>query len=319
MKRLWFSLVLIGLLSAACGSPGATIATQPAPTETPAPPTPTPDDLTPAQRAALQTLADILKVPVDQIKFISTEAVEWPDACLGLAQGNIVCAQVVTPGFRIILEADGKRYEYHTDTDGSTVIPVPGDSASVETIVVNALAAMLGLRPNEIIVVNNTPMEWPDACLGMEQLDMACAEVITPGFLVVLEANGVQYEYHTNQDGSVVLSATALAWHREGGIAGFCDDLTISRLGEFQASYCRPNRATANGDLAKILSEAELAEFSKWLNEFGTVTIKVEDPAVADQMKVTLTLNGMGRRQPTEAEQQRLMNWAQTIYDRVKP
>jgi hypothetical protein len=64
MKRLLFTLILVGLLAAACGSPGVSdlpttepTSTQPAPTTTPVPPTtlpPTsthiPVDIPPAQR-----------------------------------------------------------------------------------------------------------------------------------------------------------------------------------------------------------------------------------------------------------------------------
>jgi hypothetical protein len=324
MKRLWFSLILIGSLLAACGSPGASIVTQPAstPTSVLPPPSPThiPVDLSPAQRAALQQLAKSLNAPVEQIKLLSTEAVEWPDGCLGVARPGVMCAQVITPGFRILLEADGKQYEYHTTTDGSVVLPAAEDSLAAETTAVQSLAAMLGLRPDVINVISVTRTEWPDACLGIAQPGLVCAQVITPGFLIVLEADGAQYEYHTNQDASVVRSATLLlTWHREGGIAGFCDDLVVYVSGEVQASQCRPNGLTATGNLQKLLSETGLAEFNGWLSEFGTVTITMEDPAVADQMKVTLTLSGHGARQPSAEERQQLVNWAQNLYNRVKP
>ena len=31
-------------------------------------------------------------------------------------------AQVVTPGFRLVFEYEGRQYEYHTDQDDSTVV-----------------------------------------------------------------------------------------------------------------------------------------------------------------------------------------------------
>lgn len=322
MKPLLFLLMVIGLVLAACGSPSATIVTQPAPLPTSEPPTPThiPVDLTPTQRAVLQQLATSLNMSVDQIKLLSTEAVDWPDGCLGVTRMGVMCLQVITPGFRILLEANGKQYEYHTNTDGSVVIPVAGDSSAVEMMAAQGLATMLNIRPAAIKVISLTPMEWPDSCLGIAQPGMACAEVITPGFLIVLEADGVQYEYHTNQDASVLRSATsALTWRREGGFAGFCDELQVYVSGEIQASWCRPTGSTSTSHLSVILSKDEQKQFSDWLNEFGAVTVTFQDPPAADQMKVTLTLNGYGKRQPTEAEQQLLVAWAQTLYDRVKP
>jgi len=46
---------------------------------------------------------------------VSAEAVEWPDASLGNPQPGMVYAQVVTPGYKIILSARGQQYEYHSE------------------------------------------------------------------------------------------------------------------------------------------------------------------------------------------------------------
>jgi hypothetical protein len=53
-------------------------------------------------------------VPVDQVQLISTEAVQWPDGCLGIIRMGVMCMRGPIDGFRIILEANGKQYEYHT-------------------------------------------------------------------------------------------------------------------------------------------------------------------------------------------------------------
>lgn len=50
---------------------------------------------------------------------VEAEAVLWPDACLGAAEPGEICAQVVTPGYRIIIERGGQRTEYHTDLRGN--------------------------------------------------------------------------------------------------------------------------------------------------------------------------------------------------------
>ena len=43
------------------------------------------------------------------------EAVEWPDSSLGCPQPGFFYAQVITPGFQVVLEANGKEYDYHSD------------------------------------------------------------------------------------------------------------------------------------------------------------------------------------------------------------
>ena len=40
----------------------------------------------------------------------------WPDSSLGCPKPNMNYLQVITPGYRIVLEAQGRSYEYHTDT-----------------------------------------------------------------------------------------------------------------------------------------------------------------------------------------------------------
>ncbi|MDA1052723.1 MAG: beta-propeller domain-containing protein [Planctomycetota bacterium] len=55
---------------------------------------------------------------------------EWPDSCLGVAAEDVVCAQVITPGFKIVFEYALTEYIYHTDT-GDRVIAV--DDPVVET------------------------------------------------------------------------------------------------------------------------------------------------------------------------------------------
>ena len=48
--------------------------------------------------------------------------VEWPNACLGIEQPDVACAEIITPGYRVLLEADGVLYEYHTDTGSRAVL-----------------------------------------------------------------------------------------------------------------------------------------------------------------------------------------------------
>jgi hypothetical protein len=44
------------------------------------------------------------------------ESQEWPDASLGCPQQGMFYAQVITPGYVVVVAGGGKRLEYHTDT-----------------------------------------------------------------------------------------------------------------------------------------------------------------------------------------------------------
>ena len=50
-------------------------------------------------------------------------------------------------------------------------------------------------------IVSVDAVDWPDACLGAAGPDEACAEVITPGYLVVLDRSGESIEYHASRAG----------------------------------------------------------------------------------------------------------------------
>lgn len=49
-----------------------------------------------------------------EIAVVSAEAVTWPDTSYGCPQPGMAYTQVLTDGTRIILEAEGRRYDYHT-------------------------------------------------------------------------------------------------------------------------------------------------------------------------------------------------------------
>jgi hypothetical protein len=54
-------------------------------------------------------------VSTSQIQIVDTAEVEWPDSSLGCPQPGMSYLQVITPGYRIVLEANGTRYEYHSN------------------------------------------------------------------------------------------------------------------------------------------------------------------------------------------------------------
>ncbi len=68
-------------------------------------------------QAAVTDLAEHLNLSTAVITVVSVEAVEWSDASLGCPADGVMYAQVITPGYQIVLEADGQRYNYHTNTE----------------------------------------------------------------------------------------------------------------------------------------------------------------------------------------------------------
>src|SRR3989304_3022362 len=72
-------------------------------------------EYSPVVDIAKKDLSDRLKIPVADIQLVKEEAVDWPDASLGYPEEGMMYAQVITPGFKIILKSGNKLYEYHSD------------------------------------------------------------------------------------------------------------------------------------------------------------------------------------------------------------
>jgi len=71
--------------------------------------------------SAKMDLAQRLSIPTSQIKAIETKEAIWPDASLGCPQPGVVYAQVQTPGYIIMLEYAGDKFEYHATIRGETL------------------------------------------------------------------------------------------------------------------------------------------------------------------------------------------------------
>jgi len=82
-------------------------------------------DHIPAVASARTRLAAHLSITEDAIRVVSAEAVDWSDACIGIHEPGQMCAQVITPGYSIIVDVDGQSYELHTNATGSVVGIVP--------------------------------------------------------------------------------------------------------------------------------------------------------------------------------------------------
>jgi len=65
---------------------------------------------------AKNDLAERLGISEKQIEVVDVAKTTWPDASLGCPKLGVLYIQVVTDGYRILLDANGTIYEYHTDT-----------------------------------------------------------------------------------------------------------------------------------------------------------------------------------------------------------
>jgi len=68
-----------------------------------------------AVERARRDLATRLSVNEDEIKEVSVEAADFPDMALGAPVEGEMSGQMITPGWRIRLTADGKSFEYRAN------------------------------------------------------------------------------------------------------------------------------------------------------------------------------------------------------------
>jgi hypothetical protein len=86
----------------------------------------------------------------------------------------------------------------------SDVEPIPGSEEALAAAVAH-LTEQTGVSESDIRLVSIETVEWSDAALGCPQEGFMYAQVITPGYLIILEARDQSYEYHTDQAANVVL------------------------------------------------------------------------------------------------------------------
>jgi hypothetical protein len=98
--------------------------------------------------------------------------------------------------------------------------PVEGEVQGSEQLVELAkadLAQWLGIASDEIEVQSVEPTEFPDASLGVPEPGKSYAQVVTPGYVIDLSADGETYRYHAG-DGRVVAVPDEAAKPPEGRI-----------------------------------------------------------------------------------------------------
>jgi hypothetical protein len=74
----------------------------------------------------MQAIADLVVMDdgagsTAALTIVSAEVVDWPDTFLGCPVDGAFAAQVITPGYRVVVEYEGERIEVHTDMTGHAV------------------------------------------------------------------------------------------------------------------------------------------------------------------------------------------------------
>lgn len=232
-------MVALLLLLVACGTaatpepvPTTTAPATPVPATETVEPTlgrglPTPDgvELPADTLEAIRTAAAVAEVPKEQVTIVEVVPTDFPSTALGCPEPGRAYAEVIVPGYVVIVEAGGERYEFHTDAEGSQVVrclepssvdrgieepSMPASEALIEDAK-ELVSRETGVDAADLTLLESESVEWSDASLGCPQPGMMYAQVITPGFRLVFEGpTGEQFAVHTDASGAsmVLCSAT---------------------------------------------------------------------------------------------------------------
>lgn len=334
-------LLLAVTLFSACGDHSTPIASPTVPflPETTATPSVEPNY---ALNNAIQMLAQRLDLDAAQIEAVAVEAVDWPDVCLAVSLPGRMCAAVITPGYRIILEGNGRQYEVHTDRSGANIVlaaaPQPGigelfiiwksSILPCQTIEVGKYGAAAGdcggvllqapftsaERVNELKALVNSYRSFASETMAGEVVFTGKGDRVASASEQRSIAEWAKTTYLEAVNGrSEAPAGSAFTWHREGGMAGFCDDLVVFRSGMASATSCKETTVVNLGDFR--LNTTQLNQLYNLLDTYQAGEILREDnPDGPDNLTATLSFNGTGDQPLTDAIEQELLAFASKLY-----
>lgn len=171
--------------------------------------------LTPA-RLAVRDLAQKMDMDAEDIVIMEIRNLQLPADGLGCPGGPViegpdVLATGQVEGQEIVLAAAGREYKYRAHGwqivlcspgrafSDLAIPPLEGQLNAPVDAAKAALGSELGVTPQDIEVMDVEAVEWPDASLGCPQEGMLYAQVVTPGYRILLKAEGKVFEYHSDR------------------------------------------------------------------------------------------------------------------------
>lgn len=161
----------------------------------------------------------------EDIKVDAVIPVEWTDTSLGYPEPGKESGKdyeiKTIKGYTIFIIAKDKTYEYHSDYSriAPPAYPVPDLEdmpmiinksqdvpGNILDLIKKDLKSKYNVSEQDIIVLRITPVTWPDTSLGNPQPGMSYAQVLTPGYVIVVTDGKKTYEYHTGLNTVILYS-----------------------------------------------------------------------------------------------------------------
>lgn len=91
-----------------------------------------------------------------------------------------------------------------------------------------------------------------------------------------------------------------ITWRREGGIAGFCDVVTVSIPGPATVASCASDPPEVREEVE--LTAEQTSRLQALIDRLDSFDREQSDPATADAMTITVVFLGRGTARPSEAD-----------------
>ena len=107
-----------------------------------------------------------------------------------------------------------------------------------------------------------------------------------------------------------------LKWTREGGIAGFCDGMTVSANHQASLGTCTDPAADVSDQLLPV---DWIGPLERWRDRVASFeSIFTDPPNQSDRMTVTIRFEGRGTATASEAEQRELAELATELFNALR-
>jgi len=160
-----------------------------------------------ATELAFATLSQEISVDRKDIVLIHIARFNWPDSALGCPQPGMNYTQAIVPGYLALLAHGEVQYRVHLGNGRGLVcnlkrVPLKLDEVILDNLKKMAtqdLADKLGGRIENITVVEDQPMVWPDTNFGCTTSPNSSVAKSIRGHLIKLEYRGQIFEYRTSR------------------------------------------------------------------------------------------------------------------------
>ncbi|MBN1537248.1 MAG: hypothetical protein JW908_10995 [Anaerolineales bacterium] len=356
-KHIYLCVIFaVILVACAPGAPVQTPTLHPASSSTPSPsntpaltpsPTITPEPVPDVVLLVGQTLARQLNLQPTQVAIASLENETWDDDCLGIILEGTTCHAIKTRGYIVAFQAGDEQYIYHINETGSRVrlalAPSPQVGSPIirwqftdtycQTVLIGDKGVAFGECNAPMLNVQlssqnrKADLEYLKEAFYPFQADTPAGSIVFTGLGSLkptsaekrMVAEWARLVYQESRAGhSSATYGLSLVWHREGGFAGYCDDISVYLTGEINATSCKSGTTTGLG--RSRLDAAQLAQVYAWVDEFESFEVSnLDGEGLTDSMTNYLAFTGMGEAQPTEYDKQTILKFAADLYTGFTP